>query len=231
MKNLNIATWDMKGFRWDEVFFQKEIKTMAVVEFLENEKIDVLAMQNLDRGVALSINDILPAIGYHFDHLNVNNYTLFDSLIEKENNLVIVRDNFLNVSVPFKNINKVIITDENNLSDKFCIINTSFGKNNIDKNLDRLSNIVNYAEYGNENSKMPIILTGRIDASLLSDSMLKFEDNTLIPNDIKPIGSIKRGEKYNYIMLNDFDVEDCASYNTYAVSDMSKPLMVKVKMK
>lgn len=239
MQNLKIATWDMKNFKIEEIFYHKELKALKLLDFLANEDVDVLALQNLDRKVAVMVNEKLrefPEMGYRFERLKTDDYTILDRLLDKEKNPLIIKNKFLTVGDEPVNanslfINKVYLRDENNLMDNFCVINICVSDCCTDYDLQSLIKNINRDDYETSLRKTPIVLTGRIDLAFRSDEMFKLQKNALIPNNLRIVKCINNRDKYNYMMLNDFDVEECSCYNDYAITDMCRPLVAKVKMK
>lgn len=239
MKNLKIATWDMKEFELGQFTCHKEFKAISLLNFLAKGDVDVVALQNVDRKIAMRVNDKLmefPDMGYHFDRLkSKDDYSIIDRIIDDERNPLIIKNNFINNSDIVDEhglfINKVYLADQNRLEDKFCIVNTTLGDYGVDYNLELFSKIVNKDDYETIKGKTPIIITGRIDYALCSDEMLKLRKDAFEPNNIRTVGCINKGNRYNYIMANDFDVYDCSSNDDYYVSEMCKPLVANLKMK
>lgn len=235
MKNLKIATWDMKEFSLEQVFYHKEEKALALLDFLDYEKPDVVALQNVDRKIARMVNQKLrefPEMGYSFDRLKSDeDYTILDKLVDNEKNPLIIKNSFftmadepVNVSGLF--INKVYLTEEHT-HDKFCLVNTTFEDLGIDYNFDRLANSINANEFDNT----PMIVTGRIDFGPCSREMHLLRTEAFDKNNLKIIGCINKKNKYNYMMINGFNVYSCDSYDDYEVSRMCKPLVATLKMK
>ena len=231
MKNLSIASWNLKNNLFD--LKKDEYKVSKILEFINDKDIDILALQNVNRKLGLKINEEIKKMGYHFDHINEESYTMLDRMIGKEKNPIIIKNNFLNISdvaeVKGLLINKVYITDEKNLNDKFCVVNTTL--NNIDSSrIDFLAHYIDTDKLQIER-KSPIIVTGRFNFDINSMEMTRLRKEALNKNNIHVYGNFKYKNEEDYMMLNDFDVEDCGSYNEYALTDMSKPIMAKVKMK
>ena len=239
MKNLKVVTWDMQGFTLEEFFYHKGLKALCLLDFLANEEADVIALQNLDRKVATMVNEKLrefPEMGYSFDRLKMDDYTILDRLLNNEKNPLIIKKNFLTmsdkpISVNGLFINKVYLKDEHNLLDKFCIVNANVSDCCSDYDLDILARSINRDDYETSDHRTPIIVTGRIDLGIRSNEMLKLQKDALIPNDIKIVKCISDHNKYNYMMTNGFDIEECYSDYDYAMTDMCRPLVAQVKMK
>lgn len=232
MKNLNIASWNLKSRLFE--LKPEEEKIGRITDFMNDKDIDILALQNAGKLLCSKLDDRIRKMGYHFDHLEEECILLFNEMINKEKNPIIIRDNFLNKSEVINEaglvINKVYITDENNLADKFCIVNTTISNTCDINNFNILADCIEYDKLELVR-KCPIIVTGGLNINRFDPKMDNLERTTLNKNNIHTVAISGYKNNIDYLMLNDFEIEDSNVYDEYALGSYSKPIYAKVKMK
>lgn len=235
MKDLKVATWNIQTSNFK---LENEFKALSVVDLLEKENVDVLALQNVNLKLANRINELL--FNNYSDYRLVRDNSN-DSKINVNFNAFITLRKDMQVSSYTLN-NRAKIHDQRSVEELFLlksrleILNSNLISNEkIGKK--QLSEFVEF--YKNQKELLPSIdyvLMGCLSNNLKC-SVLGFLKDRFADLGLKKISLFQNtcddslvGRESNYIFIPDeYKINDFAVIKDYTSVSKHYPVVVKIK--
>ena len=184
MKNIRIGTWNLKDKNIK--FTSERRKALSVVELLENEDLDFLAIQKTSDSLASQINDTLYGTNYYLDHIMEDGLMLQPNHFVRSNYIILKKDYLSRSSIQksdsyTKNKDKssllkldLVEASSNDFVVYFLNTNLSYSITDFQtKQFDELSLVTNRLVKQIKNK--PLILTGDFNETMDTNNVYKLK--------------------------------------------------------